>query len=100
MCKQMNNPKNTLVLISDVFFVLLLCFIVLLLTMLLNRNAGIQKTEEYVINPAQLILVVTSTALYLYFMIKSSVKELSNIQKQGFDFSSSEDNIKDSSVER
>ena len=88
----MKSNENPLILILDIFFVLFLCFILLLFTMLLNRDGGMQAADIYIINPAMMAAVVISVVAYLYFMTRASVSELSNILYHGFDFSSCSDN--------
>ena len=75
----MKNNENTFILILDIFFVLFLCFILLLFTLLLNKGGEMQIAGKYIINPTMLAAVITSVFVYLYFMTKASVRELTSI---------------------
>lgn len=85
----MKNNKNTFMLILDIFFVLFLCFILLLFTLLLNRGGEMQIAGKYIINPTMLAAVIISVFVYLYFMTKVSIRELTSILSGMSGFSSS-----------
>lgn len=65
------NLKNTLLTVSDVLFVLILCFVVLLTTMLLTKSAS--GAGDYRIHPLILGGVIVSIGGYLSFMLKRSL---------------------------
>lgn len=68
-----------LALIFDIFFVLVLCFVVLLVTMIFTKHDHGAVLGRYVIDPKMLVAVVVSITLYLFFMIRTSKRELAEI---------------------
>ena len=85
----MKNNNNILILFLDIFFVLFLCFALLMFTMILNKDGGMQAAGVYVLDPVMLATVVISVLVYLYFMIKASERELSSILSSQIVFLSS-----------
>ena len=71
-----NNIKTIFSTVSDILFVLILCFVVLLTTMLITRSADTAKFMEYKINPIILAGVVLSQGVFLGFVMKNSLTEL------------------------
>jgi hypothetical protein len=74
--------KQTFLLLFDIFFVLLLCFILLLFTMLLDKGTETARTGSYVLSPLMMSFVAISVAAYMYFMLRSSTHEFSCILKR------------------
>ena len=77
----MTGRKQTFILLFDIFFVLFLCFVLLLFTMLLDKGTETAKTGRYMLSPLMITLVAASVAAYLYFMLRSSTQEFSGILK-------------------
>ena len=71
--------KDMLMTAVDVMFVLILCFAILLTTMLLTRSDGGEAFTGYSINIPVLAGVIISVALYLVFMRKVSIGMLRDI---------------------
>lgn len=70
------NWKDLLLMVWDILFVLILCFVVLLTTMLVTRSAGSAEFQGYTIQPALLLGVIAALVLYLGFMVTASLKGL------------------------
>ena len=75
----MENKKETkkekIMQVIDVFFVMILCFVVLLVTMLFQNLAGVKEAgKEYVIQASTLVPVVVALAAYVTFLVKRSKK--------------------------
>jgi len=94
----MKNNESTFILILDIFFVLFLCFILLLFTLLLNRGGEMQTAGKYIINPTMLAAVIISVFVYLYFMTKTSVRELTSILSDMPDSSSRIENTEKNGI--
>ena len=92
--------NNILILFLDIFFVLFLCFALLMFTMILNRGEEMQASGIYVIDPLMLATVIISVLAYLYFMTKTSVRELSSILSSVIDLLSSETAANENGVEK
>ena len=75
--------KETFLLVWDVLFVLLLCFVVLLTTMLVGGSASIPK-GGYTIHPLMLLGMTASLAIYLGFLLKNSLKSLRQLVHRYF----------------
>ena len=76
----MENKKETkkekIMQVIDVFFVMILCFVVLLVTMLFQNLAGVKEAgKAYVIQ----VPVVVALAAYVTFLVKRSKKDLKEI---------------------
>lgn len=96
----MKNNNNILILFLDIFFVLFLCFALLMFTMILNRDGEMQASGIYVIDPLMLATVIISVLAYLYFMTKTSVREFSSILSDKIVFLSSEHTAKENGAEK
>ena len=92
--------NNILILFLDIFFVLFLCFALLMFTMILNRGEEMQASGIYVIDPLMLATVIISVLAYLYFMTKTSVREFSSILSDKVVFLSSEHTAKENGTEK
>ncbi len=78
--KKNDSKMEKVLLIVDIFFVMVLCFIVLMITMFFqNAGGGVDASEGYQIVPATAILVAALLAGYLIFLVKQSKKELKEI---------------------
>lgn len=80
----MENKKETkkekIMQVIDVFFVMILCFVVLLVTMLFQNLAGVKEAgKAYVIQASTLMPVVVALAAYVTFLVKRSKKDLKEI---------------------
>jgi len=75
----MENLIKKMMLLIDVFFVLLLCFVVLLFTMFLNKNVAVCRVGQYEINPHMLAVVTISVFSYIFIIVKISTMEFSEI---------------------
>jgi len=75
----MTGQKQTFILLFDIFFVLLLCFILLLFTMLLDKGTETARTGSYVVSPLMISFVGISVAAYVYFLLQSGTHEFSCI---------------------
>ena len=78
----MENKKETkkekIMQVIDVFFVMILCFVVLLVTMLFQNLAGVKEAgKAYVIQASTLVPV--ALAAYVTFLVKRSKKDLKEI---------------------
>ena len=91
--------NNILILFLDIFFVLFLCFALLMFTMILNRGEEMQASGIYVIDPLKFGALIISVFAYLYFMTKTSVRELSSILSSVIDLLSSETAAKENGIE-
>jgi len=92
--------NNIFILFLDIFFVLFLCFALLMFTMILNRGEEMQASGIYVIDPLMLATVIISVLAYLYFMTKTSVREFSSILSDKVVFLSSEHTAKEKGAEK
>ncbi|MCI8638892.1 MAG: hypothetical protein HFG41_07050 [Coprococcus sp.] len=78
--KKNDSKMEKVLLIVDIFFVMVLCFIVLMITMFFqNAGGGVDASEGYQIVPATAILVAALLAGYLIFLVKQSKKDLKEI---------------------
>ena len=82
--RKMENKKETkkekIMQVIDVFFVMILCFVVLLVTMLFQNLAGVKEAgKAYVIQASTLVPVVVALAAYVTFLVKRSKKDLKKI---------------------
>ena len=96
----MKNNENIFILFLDIFFVLFLCFALLMFTMILNRGEEMQASGIYVIDPLMLATVIISVLAYLYFMTKTSVREFSSILSDKIVLLSSEHTAKENGAEK
>ena len=80
------NWKESLMMVIDIMFVLILCFVVLLTTMLVTKSiGGTDYSNGYTINWLILGGVVVSLVVYLGFMLKTSMKSLNNLVNKYFE---------------
>ncbi len=96
----MKNIENIFVLFIDIFFVLFLCFVLLMFTMILNKDGEMQAAGAYIIDPVMLAAVIISVLAYLYFMTKTSVRELLSILSAQIALLSSEAAAKENGAEK
>lgn len=68
--------KETFLLLWDILFVLILCFTVLLVTMLVTEFQSTEPFTGYHISIGKLVSVAASLIIYLGFMLKTSLKSL------------------------
>jgi len=74
--------KKKLLTICDVLFVLVLCFAILLVSMLLTKGSSQGPASgAYTISPVQLGIVLASMAVYFVYMLKRSLKWLTSYIK-------------------
>lgn len=76
--------KETLLMIWDILFVLILCFVVLLTTMLISKSSA-HSGAGYSIRLPLLGGVIVSLAVYLGFMLKTSLASLRHLVRHYFD---------------
>ena len=80
------NWKESLMMVVDIMFVLILCFVVLLTTMLVTKSiGGNDYSNGYTINWLILGGVVVSLAVYLGFMLKQSMGSLNSLINNYFE---------------
>ena len=80
------NWKESLMMVVDIMFVLILCFVVLLTTMLVTKSiGGTDYSNGYTINWLILGGVGVSLVVYLGFMLKTSMKSLNDLVNKYFD---------------
>ena len=60
----------------DILFILILCFVILITTMLVTKSADSTEFTGYTVNIPLLAGVVISLAAYLGFMLSKSLKSL------------------------
>lgn len=66
--------------VIDVFFVMILCFVVLLVTMLFQNLAGVKEAgKAYVIKVSTLVPVVVAAGSICNISVKRSKKDLNEI---------------------
>ena len=74
------TKKEKIMQVIDVFFVMILCFVVLLVTMLFQNLAGVKEAgKAYVIQASTLVPVVVALTAYVTFLVKRSKKDLKEI---------------------
>ena len=72
--------KEKVMLVVDIFFVMVLCLIVLLITMLIqNHLGGTDMSNGYQIRPETIIPVTVAIIGYLLFLVKGGKKGLKDI---------------------
>lgn len=82
--KKEHRFKAKLLFLCDVLFVLVLCFVVLLIAMLLtNMVSG--DFAGYHINPPMLLGAMGAIGLYLIFVVKKSSRQLKELTEEFFD---------------
>lgn len=90
--KKSDSKREKALLVVDIFFVMVLCFVVLMITMFFqNAGGGVDASEGYQIVPATVLLVAALLSGYLIFLVKRSKKDLKEIidlsyeEKRGLD---------------
>ena len=73
--------RQLLVMTFDISFILILCFLILLVTMLVNKGLHTGAAQGYTVNPYMLCAVAAALALYQYFMTHASCSALSKMFK-------------------
>lgn len=72
--------KEKVLFVVDIFFVMVLCLAVLLITMLIqNHLGGADVSNGYEIRPETLIPVIVAIVGYLLFLVKGGKKGLKEI---------------------
>lgn len=75
-----DSTTEKVLLVVDIFFVMVLCFVVLMITMFFqNAGGGVNASEGYQIVPATVALVAVLLGGYLVFLVKRSKKDLRGI---------------------
>lgn len=77
------NWKETLLMVWDILFVLILCFVVLLTTMLISKSSA-HAGSGYSIRLPLLGGVIVSLAVYLGFLLKTSLAGLRRMVQHYF----------------
>lgn len=68
--------KAVFMMVWDILFILILCFVILITTMLVTKSADSTEFTGYTVNIPLLAGVVISLAAYLGFMLSKSLKSL------------------------
>ena len=68
--------KAVFMMVWDILFILILCFVILITTMLITKSADSAEFTGYTVNIPLLAGVVISLAAYLGFMLSKSLKSL------------------------
>lgn len=89
--------KWLLLTVWDVLFVMVLCFAILLTTMLVSRSSDQTGFAGYTVNPVLLACVALSIVLYLAFMLHASLKGLRQIVDSYFGGRNSSEETEDKS---
>lgn len=76
--------KTLVVTAFDISFILILCFVILLMTMLVTKGLRTGAIHGYTVDPIMLCAVVSALALYQYFMTHASTSELRKMFKDNF----------------
>lgn len=76
--------KATFLMVWDIMFVLILCFVVLLTTMLVTKSSGSTEFTGYTLNIPLLAGVVAALVIYLGFMVTTSLKSLRRLVDKFF----------------
>lgn len=71
--------KEKFMTVWDIMFVLVLCFVIILTTMLLSGTA---EVGDYRIDPRMLGGVVLALVIYLAYMLKRSIRMLDEIRRE------------------
>ena len=78
------NWKDLFMTVFDVMFVLVLCFVILLTTMLVTQGGGEEPFTGYTINVPILCGVVVALVGYLCFLLKVSIGMLRDLIRHSF----------------
>jgi TRAP-type C4-dicarboxylate transport system permease small subunit len=78
-----SNIKEKLVMAADIFFVLILCFIILFSTLVVTNNISLNdySVNGYSINIPILAGVAVSIGAYLLFMLTASLKGYKEVEE-------------------
>jgi len=79
MTKQKKNIKKILVKIFDIFFIMILCFLTLLTTMIIKGTGifgNVSSESMYSIEIITFVVTIACFFVYLFFIIPNSDKEL------------------------
>lgn len=68
--------KAVFMMVWDILFILILCFVILITTMLVTKSADSTEFTGYTVNIPLLAGVVISLAAYLGFMLSKSLESL------------------------
>lgn len=68
--------KAVFMMVWDILFILILCFVILITTMLVTKSADSTEFTGYTVNIPLLAGVVISLVAYLGFMLSKSLKSL------------------------
>lgn len=68
--------KAVFMMVWDILFILILCFVILITTMLVTKSADSTEFTGYTVNIPLLAGVVISLAAYLGFMLSKSLRSL------------------------
>ena len=70
------SPKDTLLLLSDIFFVLILCFVVLFTTLVVTKFIELNDymVNGYMISVPLLAATAASIGGFVYFLLKVSLR--------------------------
>lgn len=79
------NWKELFITAFDVLFVLILCFVILLTTMLVTKGGGGEDFTGYSLNLPLLCAVVLALVGYLGFMLKVSIGMLRKLIRHYFE---------------
>ena len=75
--------------VFDVIFIMLLCFVILLTTMLMRGKvlvgSGSTRGIDYTINLPILMMIVVALGTYMFYVISRSDKELKAMIKLSYD---------------
>lgn len=77
--------EDRLLMVWDILFVLILCFIVLLTTMLLTKGNSSEAFTGYSLNPLLLLGLIAALGGYLFFMLHMSLKSLRELITRFFE---------------
>ena len=77
----MRKHKKFFGVVFDVFFILVLCLSILLITMLITKRISpVSDAVGYTVNKLMLCAVILTGTAYLYFMTKTSYTEFEKMQ--------------------
>jgi len=88
--KKRKKHENSLCMeVFDVMFIMLLCFVILLTTMLMRGKvfvgAGSTAGIDYSLNLPIFVMVVFALGIYMLYVISKSNKELKDMIKNNYD---------------
>ncbi|WP_407313546.1 hypothetical protein [Desulfosporosinus sp. SB140] len=88
--KKLKKPKNSFwIEVFDVMFIMLLCFVILLTTMLMRGKvlvgSGSTGGIDYSFNLLSLMMVIAALGIYMFYVIFRSDKELQSMINYNYD---------------